>query len=144
MLILWFLYFFILLCLIYRYFIILLLIAIFPQERLLVVFHLSLRDSKSLLVSGVLLCTPSDLKSYVVWILLILPLISISSTLFPILWGLLELVSSSASFSIVFCFFFPQAKSKYLSSFSFSLIFTLWFARTVKFTGWQVRFLRLN
>ena len=44
------------------------------------------------------------------------------------------------SFSTLTIFFFFLAKSKYLSLFSFSLIFALWYVKTAKFTIRQVLF----
>ena len=77
--------------------------------------------SKSLLNTGV------DLKGAAVWTTSILPLISYSSNL---LYELLENVSRIAStIGLMFYIFFSfLARSKYLSIFSLSFIFTLWFA----------------
>ena len=70
-----------------------------------------------------------------------------SSTDFQFLYSLLQTIMNRAKrtnyelfHSIFICLFFfsSLARSKYLSIYSLSFIFTLWSARTVKNTGWHV------
>ena len=97
------------------------------------VFHWSLRDSKSPQVSRTLLSILADHNRAVVWIVFAHPLISNFCSL---LMKPLETVSNAPigiSFTLMFhSFFSSPARSKYLSLFLFSLIFTLWSAGTTK------------
>ena len=76
------------------------------------VFNLSLTFSKSLRLSRTLLSILDNLNISLVWMVLILPLISSSSSLRSKLLGpfQLQLVSPSTSCSI---FFYSRARSKY-------------------------------
>ena len=81
--------------------------ASFSRQRLLMVFHWSLKDIKSPQVSRTLFSILIDLNNAVVWMVSTCPQIS--------QWP-----------SCFIAFFSSLARSEYLSFFSFSLIFILW------------------
>ena len=91
------------------------------------VFHLSLRDSRSLQVSRTFLSIVVDLINAVVWIVSARP--PISNSFSPFSKPLLILPSAPITIGITVThmfhsFFSSFARSKYLFLFSFSLIFT--------------------
>ena len=103
-------------------------------------------DSKSAQASRTLLSILVDLNTAVVWLILILPLISDSTC---VLSKLLGPVSSGQLVIVTFMFhstfFSSPAKSKYLSMFTFSFIFTLWPAGTTESTKeWLFLFVLIN
>ena len=107
------------------------------------VYHLSLSDSKSPLVSRTLLSILADLNNTVIWMVTTQTPNSNSSSPLPTLWGSfqvhqLQLVSQLPSYSLVFLLFSSKV---YLFSLSFN--FTPWSAWTVKFTVRQVLFFLL-
>ena len=98
------------------------------------VFHLSLSDSKSPRVFRIPLSILADLNNAVVWMVSSLLLISTSSSPFSKPGGI-DWTAPITIFIIVIMFisfFSSLSKSSYLSLFSLSLIFTLWYARTAK------------
>ena len=74
-------------CKLFYRLLLLLLFAIFSWQPLLMVFHWGLSDSKSLQVTRTLLSILADLKTSVVWMVSIRPLISNYSNLFAKLLG---------------------------------------------------------
>ena len=101
------------------------------------VFHWSLSDSKSPQVSKTLLCILADLNHAVVWMLSAHPLISNSSSPLIKPLGIDPSTPTTIGIAVTFIFhsiFSSLARSKYLSLFSFSLIFTLWSAGMAKST----------
>ena len=111
-------------CQIYCYFS--LQVFFFSHQSKLMVFHWSLSDNKSLQISWILLSTLVDLTNAAVWMVSAPPLISNSS--------------GSLYKHLLPIFFSSLARSKYLSSVSFSFTFTLWFVRTTKSRIRQVLF----
>ena len=113
----------------------------FSHHRYLMVFHWSLSDSKSPHVSRTLLSILTVLNNAVVWMVSTRPPTSESSSPFnhtlvtvpkaPITIGMIAT-------SMFHSFFNSQARSKYLSFFSYSFSFTLWSAGTAKSTILQV------
>ena len=111
------------------------------------VFHWSLRDSKSPQVSRTLRDIQAVLNNIVVWIVSIRPPTSKSSSPFsnslvtvpnvPITIGI---IVSCMFYSFCFVFFNSLARSKYLSFFSHSFSFILWSAGTAKSTILQFLF----
>ena len=105
------------------------------HQRMMMVFHWSLSDSKSADVFGTLFNILANLYNAVVWMVSARPPISNPSSLFTkSLW---MVPSALTTIGITVTFMFHNfltfsARSKYLSFFSFSLIFTLQFAGTVK------------
>ena len=96
------------------------------------VFHWTLSDCTSPQVSFYSILV--DLSNAVVWMVLVLPMISSSSSTFSKPLG--TVLSTPATIDMVVTFMFYNvfsslARSKYLSLFLFSLIFTQWSA------GWQ-------
>ena len=109
----------------------------------LVVFHLSLRNSKSPQFIRILLINLANLINTVCKMVSILPLISCFSYLFsslrvPFSVGQLLLVSPSLSYSIAV--FSSLEWSRYLYIFLLSFYFVLWFAETATSTIRQVLF----
>ena len=100
----------------------------YSHQRWVAICHWSLSDSKSPRVSWTFLSILADLNCIVVWMVSILPLTSNSTTLFSDSFGTpfqvhqLQLVSPSSS---CFSFCSSLARSKYLSIFLLSFIFTL-------------------
>ena len=100
------------------------------------VFHWSLSNSKSPLVSSTLLSILIDLNN-AVWLISTQPLISMSSS--PCTNPLVTVPSAPITIGITVTFIFHNffsslARSRYLSLFSFSFGFTLWSTRTAKST----------
>ena len=107
------------------------------------VFHRNLNDNKSFQVSWTLLSILADLNN-TVCIVSILYLISIFYNSLSKLLGTIWSAQTSISIIFIFiflCFFSPLARSKYLSNFLFSFIFSQWSAGTAKYTRWQVLFI---
>ena len=105
------------------------------------VFHKSLRDSKSSRVSRTFLSILADLNNALVWMVSTFPLISKFSS--PITNPLGIVPRAPITFGITFMFhsflFSSLARYRYSSLFfSLSFIFNLWSARTAKSTVWQV------
>ena len=99
------------------------------HQRQLMVFHWSLGDSKSPLVSMTLLSVLADLNNAVVWMISTHPLIFKSSS--PCTNPLVTIPSVSITISITVTFMFhvffsSLARSSYFSLFSLSFSFTLW------------------
>ena len=110
----------------------------------MIVFHWSLSDSKSPQVSRTLLSILVNHNNAVVWMVWTFFLFSSLLVPSPILWWLyrahqLQLVPPLPLCFIVF--FSSLARSRYLSLFSPTFSFTLWFAGTAKSTLRQVLFL---
>ena len=105
------------------------------------VFHQSLRDSKSPQVSSILLRILADLNNDVVWMVSIGPLIckSFRPCTKPLgtVPGLLITVGITVTF-MLHSFFTSLARSRYLSLFSLSFIFILRSAGTTNSTFRQV------
>ena len=102
----------------------------FSRHRKLVEFHWSLKDSKFPLVSMTLLSILSDLNNVVVKMVSILSLISNSTCLFSILWGLLntnqpQLVWWSSSCSTVIFFSFSYSSKIQVFAYLLLLLFLL-------------------
>ena len=113
----------------------------------LAVFHWNLSDSKSTQVSRTLLSILTDLNWSVVWMIKIFPLISNSSSHSSRPLGTVPSTPITIGITVTFMFhslFSSLTRSKYLSVFSFSLIYTLWSAGTTKSTWWQVIFFSLS
>ena len=100
---------------------------------MLVVFHLSLSDSKFPQIS--MLSSRS-----LFWMVSIFLLISDSSCLFPVLWGPSQTKQLHSHHHVPQFF---QAGSTYLCKFSSSFIITLYFEGTAKLSRWQVLFILL-
>ena len=101
----------------------------FFSSPLAMVFHWSLSNSKSLQILGTLLNILTDLSIAVVWMISARPpILSPSSSLTKTL----EIVPNtpiSIGITVTFMFhssFSSRARSKYMSLFSFSWVFTLW------------------
>ena len=110
------------------------------------VFYWDLSDSKSPQISRTLLGILTDLNNAVGWTVSARTPISNSFSLFTKPLGIIPstLITTGITIPFMFhCFFSSLKKSKYLSLFSFSLIFTQWFTRIVKFPNWQVLLLSL-
>ena len=93
----------------------------FSHQRLLIVFHRSLSDSKSLQVSRTLLSILADLNNAVVWMVSTLPLISKSSTLFisPLLTQPRVPITIGINVTFMFHSFFFISKQVIYPSFHF-------------------------
>ena len=103
----------------------------FLYQRQLKIFLSSLSDCKSPRVTRTFLSILADLNNAIVWTVVARPPISNSSI--PI--------SKPLRITVILIFHWilnPLVSSKYLSLFSFSLIFTLWSVRTAKSTTRQV------
>ena len=88
----------------------------------------------------------ADLKNAVVWMVSIYLLIFISSSTFTKHFMTLPSALVIIGITVIFNFsnyFNSLARSKHLSLFSFSLVFTLWSAGTIKSTIWQFLLLLL-
>ena len=108
------------------------------------VFHRCLSDSKSPQVSRTLLCILGDLNNAIVWMVSICPLTSKSSS--PCTNPLVAVPSTPITIGVTITFMFRSflsslARSRKLSLFLLSFSFTLWLARTAKFTVQQVLFI---
>ena len=105
------------------------------HQNWLVVFHWRLSDSKSSQVSKILLRIQVVLNNAIVWMVSILPSISNCSSL---LSRLLETVSSALTpigitiARTFYSFFNSMARSKYLSIFLLSFMYTLWYTGMAK------------
>ena len=101
----------------------------------------SLNDSMFPRVSKTHLSILANLNA-VVWKVLIHPLISNSSSLLMKPLGIVPSaqITIGITFTLMFHIFFVGARSKYLSRFLFSLIFTLWSTKADKSIIWQVFF----
>ena len=78
-----------------------------------------------------------------VWMVSIFPLISSSPSLFSRSWGTVPMTQTTIGINITFIFysFFSfLARSRYLSSFSISFVFTLRFTGMAESSWWQVLF----
>ena len=110
------------------------------------VFPWSLNDRKSSQVFRTLLSILANLNA-VVWMVSARPLISKSSSPFSKLLGIIPSISITNGITITFMFnsfLSSLARFKYLSLFSFSLVFTLWSTETEKSTRQQVTFFLLT
>ena len=111
-------------------------------------FHWYLNDSSFPKISRTLPSILPDLYSTIVWMILDILLIYISLNFFSRSLGTFLRVSTSIDITITFTFlnlFSFLKRSEYLSVFSLSLIFSLWSARTAKFTRCSVfSFLLIN
>ena len=110
------------------------------------VFHWSLRDSKSPQVSRTRLSILAVLSNAVVWIVSSRPPISKSSRPFNNLLVAVPNVPITIGTIVTFMFhsfFNSLARSRYLSFFSLSFRFILWSAGTAKSTILQILFLLL-
>ena len=113
--------------------------AKFSQFQLMV-FHWSLPDSKSLQLSRTLLSISADLNSPVVWNVSILPQISSLPCLFTRPSGTVQSTPTTIRCIHYFHVLSSLARSKYLSIYSLSFIFSLQSVVTAKSTRWQVLF----
>ena len=104
------------------------------------VFHWSLRGSKSSQISRTLLSILANFRCAAVWIVSILPLISSSPRRFSRLFGTISRASTTIGITVTFMFysfFVSLAMSRGLLSFSPSFSFTLWFIRMTNYTKWK-------
>ena len=110
------------------------------------VFRRSLKDSKTTQVSRTFLSILADLNSAVVRIVSTLPLISDSSSLFSKRLGTVPSTPTTTGIIVTMfrSFLSSLARSKYLSIFTFSIVFTLCSNRKAKSTRWQVLFFLLR
>ena len=109
----------------------------FSHHHELIVSQWSLSDNTSPLGSRTLLGILADLNNAVVWMFSTRPLISKSSS--PCTNHLLTVPRKPITIGIIATFIFhsffnSQARSRFLSFFSYSFNFTLWSARTAKST----------
>ena len=114
----------------------------FLHQRLLMVFHWSLNDSKSPQVSRTYLSILIDLNDVEVWMVSSRPLISKSSNPFTKL--LVTVLRAPIAIGIITFMFHSFINSlsrfRYLPFFSLSFDFTLWSTGIAKSTIWQVLF----
>ena len=115
----------------------LLLLESFSHKRSVMVYHLTLSDSKSPQVSRILLSILVDQNNAAVIMVWILPPIFNSSNflckrLETVLSALIT-IGIKASHR-VYTFLSSLARSKYMSLFSFSLIFIWWSVETTEYT----------
>ena len=120
-----------------------LLLESFSRQRLLMLFHWSLSDSKFPQVSRTLLSILAVPNNVVVWMVSTHPLIFKSSS--PYNNPLVKVPKAPIRISIIVTFmfhsfFYSLARSRYLSFFSFSFNFILWSAGTAKSTILQICF----
>ena len=110
--------------------IIIIIIIPFYKRRWLTVFHWNLRSHRSSPVSRTLLSILVDLKNAAVWMISALtPTFDSSSPLFKPLETIPSVPVTSITVTLMFPSFFSSlVRSKYLSVFLLSLIFTEWFA----------------
>ena len=100
------------------------------------VFHWILSDSKFPQVFRTLLSILANLNNSVVWMILVCPLISNSSSTLSKPLGSIPSTPTTISITVIFMFhsfFSSLVRFKYLSLFSFSYIFTLpswWMAKS--------------
>ena len=107
------------------------------------VTHWSLSDSKSLQISRTLLSFLAVLNNAVVWMVSTHPFISKSTSHFinPLVTVSRAPITIGITYTFMFRRFFNSlARSRYLSFFLLSFNFTLWPARTAKFTILRVLF----
>ena len=105
------------------------LIISFSHQRLLMVFHCSLSESKPLQVSRTLLSILAVLNNAVVWMISTCPPTSKSSS--PFNNALITVPKAPITIGIIvtfmiYSFFNSIARSRYLSFFSYSFSFILW------------------
>ena len=94
-------------------------------------------------VTASLLKSPIDFNDAVVLVVSILLLISNSSSLFCKFFGIVPRAPTTIGVTVTFMFHnlsSSLARSRYVSIFSLSFIFTLWSTGTAKSTRWQVFF----
>ena len=116
---------------------------LFYLQHWLLISHWSLRDSKFPKDPRTLLSILTDLNDAVVWMVSTCSLFSDSFSLFTTLLGIVPSAQTIIGFRVTFMFhrfFTSLARSRYLSLFSFSFIFTLWSVGTAKSTIGQVLF----
>ena len=104
---------------------------VFTHQRKLKVFYWSMSDSKSSPVSRTLLSILTDLRNTVVWLVSIHRPISNAFETFGIVPRALITIGITV-IHLFYNFLISQERSKYLSLFLLSLIFTLWFAGMAK------------
>ena len=83
----------------------------------------------------------------VVWMVLILPLISCSSSVFSSFLRNLSMVATTIGITVTFIFhnlYCSQARSRYMSVFSLTFIFNLWSAWMAKSMSWSILFFLLS
>ena len=106
-----------------------LLLARFSHQFSLLIFHCSLKSSKTRSFTRTLLSIQTDFNSAVVWLVSILPLIYSSSSLFSLFLGKYFKDSNYDGYHChLLCpttFFISLARSRYLSTFSLLSIFSL-------------------
>ena len=105
---------------------------IFLHQRLLMVFHWSLRDIKFPQVSRTLLSILAHFNNTVVWISFTRPLISKSYS--PCTYPLVIVPSAPIVTFMFHGFFSSQARCWYLSLFSLYFTFSMWSTGTAKST----------
>ena len=118
----------------------------FSHQRQLMVFHWSLRDSKSPPVSRTLLSILAVLNNVLVWMVSTLPPTSKSSS--PFSNPLVTVPKAPITIGIIATFMFHSffnslARSRYLSFFSYSFSFILWSAGIVSSIILQILFFLL-
>ena len=104
-------------------------VSSFSYHRQLMVFHWNLSDRKSPQVSRTLLSILANLSNAVAWMAQACPTISNSFSSLTRHLGTVSSVPNIIAITITFIFnnfFSSLGRSKQLSLFSFSLIFTLW------------------
>ena len=110
---------------------------LFLHQCWLVVFHWSLNDRKSFWVSSSLLSVLATINNAVVCRVWILPLIFNSPSLSSKAFGTIPSTPITMGITVTFMFhsfLCSLARSKYLSNFLLSFIFTQWLARMAKST----------
>ena len=108
------------------------------------VFHWSLRDSKSPQISRTLLSILANLNNIVVWMVSTCPIICKSFNPFTNLMGIFPAAPITIGITVTFIFhsffFTSVARSRYLSLLSLSFNFTGWSGWTAQSTIWKVLF----
>ena len=105
------------------------------------VSRLSMNDCKAPQVSRALLSILADLNNAVVWMVSTRPVISNSSSPITNPLGIFPRAPTTNGITVTYVFhscFSPLARPRYLSLFSFSFIYTLWYTGTAKSTIRQV------
>ena len=123
--------------------VIIIIILVFTHQLMLMIFHWSLSDSKSLQVSRTLLSILAVLNNAVVWMVSTRRPTSKSSSPFsnPLVTVPKVPITIGIIVTCMFHSFFNSlARSRYLSFFSHSFSFILWSARTAKSTILQFLF----
>ena len=106
------------------------------------VFYWILSDTKSPQVSRTLLSILVDLNSLVVWMVLLIPVITNSSSLFSEPLQTNPSAPNIIGITSNLTFFISLTRSKYF--FNLLLFYLLWFTGTAKSIRWQVFFLLFN